>query len=177
MIENELYHYGVKGMKWGVRRYQNYDGSYTQKGLKRYRDAESAYDTAKANRDSVKESYKSGTATKQQYMAAKGELKTAKRKMSDAYGKLKIDNQADKGKKLYAQGKTIESNTFIGKHAQIGLTGGRLVANSIIRNTIGGTKIGNISSRTISIGTAAAQVIIAAKIHSENKKLRAYYAH
>lgn len=27
-----LMHYGVKGMKWGVRRYQNYDGSYTRKG-------------------------------------------------------------------------------------------------------------------------------------------------
>lgn len=24
-----LAHYGIKGMKWGVRRYQNYDGSYT----------------------------------------------------------------------------------------------------------------------------------------------------
>lgn len=28
-----LAHYGIKGMKWGVRRYQNYDGSYTRKGL------------------------------------------------------------------------------------------------------------------------------------------------
>ena len=35
-----LMHYGVKGMKWGVRRYQNYDGSYTRKGLERYRKAE-----------------------------------------------------------------------------------------------------------------------------------------
>ena len=32
---NELYHHGVKGMKWGVRRYQNEDGSLTLAGKKR----------------------------------------------------------------------------------------------------------------------------------------------
>lgn len=31
---NELYHHGVKGMKWGVRRYQNKDGSLTPAGKK-----------------------------------------------------------------------------------------------------------------------------------------------
>lgn len=36
----ELYHHGVKGMKWGVRRFQNKDGSMTDIGKKRYaRDA------------------------------------------------------------------------------------------------------------------------------------------
>ena len=30
-------HYGVKGMKWGVRRYQNKDGSLTSAGKNRYR--------------------------------------------------------------------------------------------------------------------------------------------
>lgn len=33
---SELYHHGVKGMKWGVRRYQNKDGSLTPAGKKRY---------------------------------------------------------------------------------------------------------------------------------------------
>ena len=34
--EAELYHHGIKGMNWGVRRYQNKDGSLTLKGIRRY---------------------------------------------------------------------------------------------------------------------------------------------
>lgn len=36
MTENELRHHGILGQKWGVRRFQNADGSYTSAGKKRY---------------------------------------------------------------------------------------------------------------------------------------------
>lgn len=47
---NSLCHHGIKGMKWGVRRYQKKDGSLTAAGKKRYSDGdqnESRSDTGK----------------------------------------------------------------------------------------------------------------------------------
>jgi len=35
--ENSLEHHGIKGQKWGIRKYQNPDGSLTLEGIKRYR--------------------------------------------------------------------------------------------------------------------------------------------
>lgn len=35
-MNNELCHHGVKGMKWGIRRYQNKNGSLTAEGKKKY---------------------------------------------------------------------------------------------------------------------------------------------
>lgn len=51
VYSDELQHWGIKGMKWGVRRYQNKDGSLTPEGQKRYDemsdDAKYSYDRKK----------------------------------------------------------------------------------------------------------------------------------
>lgn len=44
MTNNELYHHGVRGQKWGVRRYQNKDGSLTYAGKKQALSMQNKYD-------------------------------------------------------------------------------------------------------------------------------------
>lgn len=43
----ELYHHGVKGQKWGVRNYQNEDGSYKPGAEGRYHESKDNYKTEK----------------------------------------------------------------------------------------------------------------------------------
>lgn len=47
----EIYHWGIKGMKWGVRRYQNPDGTLTPAGRKRLEKAD--YKWAKKNTNKI----------------------------------------------------------------------------------------------------------------------------
>ena len=73
----ELYHWGVKGMKWGVRRFQKKDGSLTAAGKKRYDD--SGQPKKSKHRTELEEAYrKRGLSQKDAEAAASKRIRTEK---------------------------------------------------------------------------------------------------
>ena len=84
--DEELYHYGIKGMRWGIRRYQNPDGSLTPAGIRHLEKADIKW--AKKKTDKI-------TA----------QAKKASQKELDVYGKdlLKLPNALKANGKLSAQ--------------------------------------------------------------------------
>ena len=163
-----LAHHGVKGMRWGVRRYQNYDGSYTQAGLKRYNIAKKNLDASSEAYSNAKKQYKAGTITKLDLNRAKNEYEEDKRTEKKYYKNLKINKLADQGKALYNRGVTITNN-----YDQESLISAASVTAASLLNNYGQTKA------AIAVATGGIAVSAGLGIYHayQNKRLRAYYSH
>ena len=91
--EEELRHHGIKGQKWGVRRYQNEDGSLTAKGKQRY---------------GTQENFE-----KQYPQETKKKMKEAKREVDvykDAAGKAQRGMEEGRQKKNKKQREDVEAD-------------------------------------------------------------------
>lgn len=75
-MDNELQHHGVKGQKWGVRRFQNSDGSLTNEGRRRY--SSDDFKDAKKKIDKGKEVVDGATKAKKKAVEKQHEQKIKK---------------------------------------------------------------------------------------------------
>lgn len=96
----ELYHHGIRGMKWGIRRFQKADGSLTSAGKKRYDvgEATSKVKEAKTARNEARKKYilSSGFGVKPAHKnlkTANQNLKSAKKELSEAKKQAKTDRK------------------------------------------------------------------------------------
>lgn len=75
-VNNELQHHGIKGQKWGVRRFQKSDGSLTNEGRRRY--SSDDFKDAKKKIDKGKEVVDGATKAKKKAVEKQHEQKIKK---------------------------------------------------------------------------------------------------
>ena len=101
---DELYHHGIKGQKWGKRRFQNQDGSLTPAGRERYDDDSDSASSAKKTKEKDKWSTKkkvavAGAAVVGTTLAAFGTYKLHKAIDNNAWNKA-VDIGREKVKEM-----------------------------------------------------------------------------
>lgn len=99
--EYELYHHGIKGQRWGIRRYQKKDGSLTPAGKKRYYDTPEL-NAQKSDMKSARATYKSSQKAYEKSYDRYSYMPTSKNldAMRSAGAKLETDKLAYKTAKL-----------------------------------------------------------------------------
>lgn len=102
-----FYHHGIRGQKWGIRRYQNSDGSLTPEGRKRYGDGSDSSGSGKQNRSffsrlrqktSIKKKSSSSSSDKKEESKEEAPKKKSISEMSDqelqsAINRMRLEQQ------------------------------------------------------------------------------------
>lgn len=132
-----LSHHGTKGMRWGVRRYQNHDGSLTDAGRKRYGDDS---DSSKpkmsfGEKRAAKKKAKEAEARKQARLEAMRKGKEAKQKAAEEEAKKQAETEVKKQKVLESRSaKEIYENAYLFTNEELNTAYQRLMLERNISN-------------------------------------------
>lgn len=147
MSEHEIYHHGVKGQRWGVRRFQNKDGSLTPLGEKRAaklnsrklaedlkdRRQKRKLEAQKTKQDMKEESLDREAARKNDSKKAAAEAKAtiskAKNIQDDDLYDLPAETEADRTKRA-EQGKKL----LVGAISVVGVVAASVAISRFIKN-------------------------------------------
>lgn len=120
MNKTYIAHYGIKGQRWGIRRYQNEDGSLTPAGVRRYRKLDEKWVRTKSDkiyRKAIKESRKEMKDFL--YILQKNNPNSGKRTLINMYNKKLAEVMRTKTSDITSpSGKVIE---WVAKRGQVGV--------------------------------------------------------
>ena len=137
MSSNELIHHGIRGMRWGVRRYQNKDGTLTKAGRKKMAKLDKEYSKftgQKRNRNAESPNTRLSKMTDDEIRARINRI-NLERDYLDLINNQDSINKQSEGKSFI---KTVRSDVIKPVAIDLGRqalkSGGVKVLNSLVKN-------------------------------------------
>lgn len=149
----ELAHHGIKGQKWGIRRYQNEDGTLTEAGKKRQEKLEYRQNNSYAQRVADRRIDRRSKILSDQIKAGSASAFRRNQLRTNQLNELKVSSEEIKADRNRAEAfgrRTIKNRTITGISGTILSLGAGYVAGKVTESV----GIAAIAAGTVALGTA-----------------------